>query len=210
MDSGEDTRFSGLLDAEQRHQADPHSFSIPRSDVRRSLAVGDLVKLLFGFGRGDPPSAERMWVEIVDVSDDGYVGRLENTPQAISDLRPGDLVPFRPLHVAATYRVVEGAPSADQFAVVSDRVWMGGEHPTRAIRVSLPDERFSGWVLATDDDPPIPPIDTSGFGPVSHREVTDRYRSFDAIEDEPPDSRWHWNEAELEWQPDADGSRPRA
>lgn len=209
MGGSQSTRFEGLLDAEARHRADPHSFSIPRSEVRRALAVGDLVKLLFGFGGGEVPAAERMWVEVVEVREDGYVGRLENTPEAITDLRRGDLIRFQASHVAATYRVVEDGPTPDQLAIVSDRVWHSGAVPTRAVRMPVPDEQFSGWLVSGEDDPDVPPADLSGFGPVSHDALTRRFRSLDSIEDEPHGTRWRWNDAELEWQPDhADGGGP--
>jgi hypothetical protein len=197
----EDSRFSGLLDAERRHRADPDSFSIPRSDVRRSLAQGDLVKLLFGVGHGDPPPAERMWVEVLEAEAGRYVGRLENEPQVISDLGLGDRVPFGPEHVAATYNQPnETSPTPEHFAIVSDRVWDLGERPARAIRMPPPDPSFSGWVLFGASDSPTLPSDLAGFQPVSHQALTDRYRAFDSIEDEPPSSAWRWDPQGLEWQ----------
>lgn len=201
-DGGEDTRFSGLLDAERLHRDDPDTFSIPRADVRRSLAVGDGVKLIFGYGPGERPPAERMWVQVVEVEDDGYAGRLDNTPHVIGDLAPGDLVRFEPRHVAAIWREVPGAPTADQLAIVSDRVWHDGARPVRAVRGAVPDERFSGWIVFGPGDPPDPPADLAGFGPVSHDDLAGRYRTIDSIEDEPVGSRWRWDDASLEWTAD--------
>lgn len=204
MNDSEDTRFSGLLDAERRHLADPDSFSIPRSDVRSSLQPGDLVKLLFGFGGGDQPPAERMWVEVLEVQDAGYLGRLENQPQAISDLSPGARVSFEPRHVAATYSTTPHAPRPEQSAIVSHRIWRDGDRPTRAVRMPAPDDAFSGWVVFGPSDPPLPPDDLAGFGPVSHQALTDRWRALDSIEDEPPMTRWRWDPSEFEWRRDTD------
>ena len=115
--------FRGLLDAEERHRTDPVSFSIPRSEVRRALRPGTMVKLLFAFGTGDPPPVERMWVEVLGVDGDRYLGRLDNEPRSIEDLKLGDPVRFGPQHVAAIWRDAPHAPRPEQFAVVSTRVW---------------------------------------------------------------------------------------
>lgn len=191
--------FSGLLDAEERHRASPETFSIPRSEVRRHLAPGSLVKLLFGAGEGHPPPAERMWASVLDVAGDRYVGRLENEPVDILDLHLGDLVRFGPEHVAAIHRPTPMDPRPDQFAIVSSRIWRDGSPPARAARMPSPDSAFSGWVLFAAGDPATPPDDLRGFEPVAHAWLTDRYRSFDSIEDEAPGSAWRWDGRQLEW-----------
>jgi hypothetical protein len=168
-----DSRFTGLLDAERRHRSAPDSFSIPRSEVREGLGAGDLAKLLFGFGEGDPPPAERMWVEVVELRDGGYVGRLGNAPQAISDLEPGALIPFGPQHVAAIWRDAEHAPRPEQFAFVSDRVWLHDGRPVRAHRMSPANDSFSGWMVFGPSDVAPPPADLRGFSPVSHQALTE-------------------------------------
>jgi hypothetical protein len=195
----DDARFGGLLDAEIRHRADPHSFSIPRSDVRRALERGDIVKLLFAIGI-EGSAAERMWVEVIEVRQDGYLGRLDNQPQAIVDLALGAEVHFGPQHVAAIFRDSDHAPRDEQFAIVGDAVWRDGSPPTHAARLPLPDDAFSGWVLATADDRSPPPPDLSGYSPVTHAELSSRYRSFDSIEDEPVGTRWWWDSDQLEWR----------
>jgi hypothetical protein len=202
MPDVEDVRFRRLLDAEERHRAAPHSFSIPRSDVRSSLVPGTLAKLLFGFGDDDAPSAERMWVEVLEAGGGRYVGRLENEPRAIADLGVGTRVVFGPEHVAAIVRETGHEPTEGQLAIVSDRIWGGRTPPARAVRIPVPDERFSGWVLAAAIDDLPPPDDLSGYGPVSHGELLTRYRSFDSIEDEAPGTRWRWDDGQLEWRGD--------
>lgn len=100
-----------LLDAEVEHRAAPRTFSIPRRAVRDALVPGDLVKLLFVV---DPPvrsvEVERMWVEVVEAKDGGYVGRLDNDPGYVRDLKADDLLSFRPEHVAA-----RDAPEGDSL-----------------------------------------------------------------------------------------------
>ena len=191
-------RFAGLVDAEERHRAHSTSFSIPRSDLRRALAVGDRVKLLFGMGTGS--STERMWVEVTELADGRYVGRLENEPVAIADLRVGDRVAFGPEHVAAIWREVDNAPTEDQFAIVSSRVWRDRLPPVRAVRTAPPDRSFSGWLVFAANDPVVPDARLSGFEPVTHFALLERHRSFDSIEDEPAGTEWHWDESALEWR----------
>ena len=191
-------RFSGLVDAEERHRENPRTFSIPRSDVRAALAVGDRVKLLFGVGGGS--STERMWVEVTEVVGARYVGRLDNEPVAIVDLRAGDLVEFGPEHVAAIWREVPDAPTQSQFAIVSSRVWRQGQPPVRAARMAPPDPSFSGWLVFAVEDPLMPDERLSGFEPVTHVALLERFRSLDSIEDEPPGTEWRWDEPEVEWR----------
>lgn len=200
--------FSGLLDAEQRHRADPMTFSIPRSDIRRSLEPGSRVKLLFAAGTGDPPPAERMWVEVTQVQRERYVGRLANEPVAIVDLTLGDEVTFGPEHVAAIWRETGHEPSPGQYAIVSSRVWRDGVIPERAIRMETPDPQASGWIVFAAADPGWPPDDLAGFEPVTHAALTDRFRAFDSVEDEPPGTAWRWDHDRSEWVGDAHGATP--
>lgn len=199
MSSQEDARFTRLLDAESQHRADPVSFSIPRSELRRALAPGAIVKLLFGFGNGDPSPAERMWVEVLEVDGARFVGRLDNAPSVISDLKANDRIQFGPEHVAALWREMPFAPRPEQFAVVSRRVWREGARPTRAARMPPPDDQFSGWFLFAAGDPLMPPDDLSGFEPINHHELTSRFRTFDSVEDEPPETEWRWDDEAVEW-----------
>jgi hypothetical protein len=192
--------FTGLLNAEERHRAYPSTFSIPRSDLRRSLTVGSFAKLLFGVGYDDSTSAERMWVEVTEVGANGYVGRLDNDPTLIADLAPDQLVPFGPEHIAAIDRPdLPFAVRTEQFAVVSDQIMEGGKPPVRASRVEVPDEQFSGWFVFADGDPVLPPKDMAGFYPISHYALGEKWRSFESVEDEPPGTEWVWDPATVEW-----------
>jgi hypothetical protein len=202
MDIPEDGRFSGLLDAEVSHRADPWSFSIPRSGVRAALQPGDIVKLLFGVGGGPSRGVERMWVEVVEVGEDGYVGRLDNEPSAIGDLELGAIVRFEPRHVAAIWRDAADGPRPEDLAIVSDRIWDGGATPTLAVRLPGADGGFSGWILSAEGDHDVLPPDLAGYRPVTHEALTGRYRAFDSIEDEPPGTSWRWDPDALEWTDD--------
>lgn len=82
-----------LDNAEERAEEAPRSFFIPPEDLRRSLKVGDEVKLIFHLQREDGEIAvERMWVEVV--ATEPYVGELRNQPQLEGAIAFGDRVPF--------------------------------------------------------------------------------------------------------------------
>jgi hypothetical protein len=140
-----------------------------------------------------------MWVEVVDVAEDGYVGRLDNDPVAISDLAPGSLVHFSPRHVAALWREAPTDPHPEDLVIVSDLIWVQGALPAVAVRLPESGGGFSGWVLLAEGDAEPPPADLAGYSPVSHAALTDRYRAFDSIEDEAPGSSWRWDAEGLEW-----------
>ena len=73
------------------------TFSIPPLEERATLAPGDYAKLVFD-------DAERMWVKVTRVNDDGsYRGVLDNDP-VIVELKPGAKVTFSPQHVCAILR----------------------------------------------------------------------------------------------------------
>jgi hypothetical protein len=202
MTSRDEALFSGLLDAEHEHRVNPMSFSIPRSDVRKSLERGATVKLLFSVGPGVRPSVERMWVEVEEVGGDRYVGRLLNVPEVISDLAVDARITFGPEHIAAIDRRTPHEPLPEQFAVVSERMWRESARPERAARRVSPDAAFSGWFVFGAGDPEVPPADFAGFVPVPHAALTTRYRAFDSIEDEPPGTAWRWDAEAVEWTRD--------
>jgi hypothetical protein len=91
------------------------------------------------------------------------------------------------------------APRPEQFAVVSSRIWRDGASPVRAFRMPKFDDEFSGWFLFAEGDPLIPPDDLAGFEPISHHDLTNRFRSFDSVEDEPTETEWRWDDRALEW-----------
>src|SRR3954469_7553895 len=91
-----------LESATDRHAEAPDTFEIPSGKVRNGLGRGDLAKLLFFLddGRGNA-GVERMWVTVVDVDGDGFIGRLENQPMTRGVIERGEHVRFGPDHVAS-------------------------------------------------------------------------------------------------------------
>jgi hypothetical protein len=74
----------------------PYTFHLPSAAEIAAVAPGDLVKLTI---RSIPPGrewdAERMWVLVQQVDDEGLRGRLENDPSDMPQLRPGAPIAFQ-------------------------------------------------------------------------------------------------------------------
>jgi hypothetical protein len=189
-------KWTGLTDVEAVHREAPRTFSIPRSDQRRSLRPGDVVKLVF---EADRPSdrgftAERMWVEVREVRPDGYVGELSNRPSFLAGLEPGARVTFGPQHVAA----LEVSPSGLDLpyglhARVSPEIARGEGWPMAAIRHPADDPGSSGWEIVAREDP------GGELVPMLVDDLLQQYRVLDTILDEPVGTSWRWYDEAMEY-----------
>ncbi|MGJ3649801.1 hypothetical protein ACLB0R_15195 [Sphingomonas sp. GlSt437] len=94
-----------LEDGEAYHAEAPDTFWIPERHRRDSLQTGDLVKLIFRISVDNDDqnvAIERMWVLVRERTADGYLGVLDNEPDAIAendDFWLGSEVPFSAKHV---------------------------------------------------------------------------------------------------------------
>ena len=94
-----------LEDGEAYHAAAPDTFWIPERHRRDSLQVGDLAKLIFRISvdnAHEKVAVERMWVLVRERTPDGYLGVLDNEPNAIAEndeLWLGCELPFAAKHV---------------------------------------------------------------------------------------------------------------
>ena len=94
-----------LDDGEVYHAEAPKTFWIPERHRRESLGAGDLAKLIFRISvdnADDNVSVERMWVLVLERTPDGYLGVLDNEPDAIAEneeLWLGTELPFSAKHV---------------------------------------------------------------------------------------------------------------
>lgn len=192
-----------LLNAEAAHREHPKTYSIPRRAVRETLAPGDYVKLLF---KVDPPAGtvevERMWIEVVTARGGTYAGRLANKPAYIRNLRPGDLIEFRPEHVAAREAGPDDPLYTDPnaFAVVSRRVWDEDAWPGRLERHEIPDEQFSGWFVLAGDEENEYKADQGNFLPVPQANLFNRFRILDSGLEGPVGTTMIWNDEEAEYR----------
>lgn len=123
-----------LDDAEARSAEAPGSFFIPPAELRRSLKVGDGVKLIFRLERADgETSVERMWVEVAATAP--YVGVLLNTPRLVGVIEAGDQVSFGPEHVCGyAYDVEELGYDPETPCFVLKRVGRADTPPAVLLR----------------------------------------------------------------------------
>lgn len=79
-------------------------FPLPSGELFDSLEKGHKVKLLFESETGTPKriNSEQLWVEILLVHGNQYLGQLEDEPQYIEGLHRGEMVEFREGHVIET------------------------------------------------------------------------------------------------------------
>lgn len=78
----------------------PYTYWLPSSAELAALGPGDMTQLVFQpLQPGRKWGAERMWVTITSGEGDELTGRLDNEPDDIPGLNPGDLVTFRRYHV---------------------------------------------------------------------------------------------------------------
>ena len=106
-----------LSNAEDLNRENPLSFDIPSRDKRGSLEQGDTVKLIFD-------SIERMWVDVTEVTETGYVGLLANIPSGIKTIVWGGEVEFGPEHiieVADRHAPRAVNEMADNLRIVSEK-----------------------------------------------------------------------------------------
>lgn len=72
------------------------TFEIPSKKEIESLKVNDLVKLIFVEENDNPETMpERMWVKIIKINKDNFIGILDNNPYYIESVKYGDEIVFK-------------------------------------------------------------------------------------------------------------------
>jgi hypothetical protein len=141
-----------LADGEALHAAHPRSFFIPPAEDRRTLRVGQEVKLLFKFDLrtvgGQGAYGERMWVRVTDVFEGGaYAGTLANDPTHLAELKFGDPVRFGPASVIAiSYDDSELGYDVSEWALVDQRILADDVAPVLIARRTVPGTDAPAWV----------------------------------------------------------------
>ena len=92
-----------LEDVQAKHQKNPRHFLIPSQEEINQLKMGDQVRLIFVLDTvlENGCRAERMWVELTEIRDGKFKGRLTNQPAYITSVRLGDELDFAREHIAS-------------------------------------------------------------------------------------------------------------
>lgn len=146
-----------LSDAQKLADEYPYTFHKPSPQAVALLRLGDEVKLIFDFESSDPeaPKAERMWVEITEISERKFKGVLDNDPVYISDLKCGDPVSFEEKHITQL-SIDDPVPSKIgkylPRCFVTHRVLYEGAAIGYLYREEPDTEEDSGWRIMCGDE----------------------------------------------------------
>jgi hypothetical protein len=146
-----------LADANELAAEFKYTFYKPSLTTIQKVQIGEVVKLIFRFESEDPeaPAAERMWVLVDEIHDQGrFMGRLNNEPKHIADLKFDDLVEFSPSNIIATEHDDEDnlVEKYIKRCFVSRYVLNDGK-PTGYIYREDPDsEDDSGWRITANEE----------------------------------------------------------
>jgi hypothetical protein len=196
-----------LADGEALHADAPRTFFIPDRAHRESIPVGRFVKLVFVLDEprvveGTPRTAERMWVEVVEVLPHGsYAGTLANDPGIVTELTFGDRLEFRPEHVVAIlYSDEELGYDVSGWAYVDSRVRRDDQPPDYFVFDSPAPGSAPMWFGAIG---PNAPDATMTLGELTDRwpQLADVFRSGAGL--------WQRVEGAAEWRevrPDGGGN----
>ena len=93
-----------LEDAKKLADKFPKKFSKPSKEIITPLEKGHKAKLIFKFNGDDPetPGTEQLWVEILLVQNNKFLGQLEDEPKYIQDLKSGEIIEFEERHIIDT------------------------------------------------------------------------------------------------------------
>lgn len=146
-----------LSDAQQLAESNPYTFHKPSDEAVYLLKPGDQVKLIFEFDSDDPeaPGAERMWVDVTEITGQHFGGTLDNDPVHIQDLLCGDPISFSPKHIIQV-SIDDPVPNkTDQYlprCFVTHRVLYDGLGVGYLYREEPDTEDDSGWRILCGDE----------------------------------------------------------
>ena len=92
-----------LEDVQAKHRKNSRHFLIPSQEEINQLKPGDQVRLIFVLDTvlENGCRAERMWVELNEIRDGKFKGRLTNQPAYITSIQLGDELDFAQEHIAS-------------------------------------------------------------------------------------------------------------
>jgi len=185
-----------IANAEKARDEDPKSFSIPRSDQRRSLRVGASAKILIEARLpGGQILGERPWVKVVEIVGSRYKVVMDNHLAVFPRLNDAELV-IGSENVLAVILPDEYKLPYGQTCLVSNSVWERDEWPSHAIRgAAAQGDAFSGWAVFSVDESARDARLT-----VPCHMLISKFQVLDTILDEPGSSAWKWSASHNEYR----------
>lgn len=182
-----------LANADDLVAESKYTFYQPPREIIEQVAPGEVVKLIFRFESEDPevPAAERMWVLVDEVQNDGHFrGRLNNEPKYIQDLKLDDPVEFDACHIINTEHddddnIVE---RYIKRCFVTKRVLYEGYKVGYLYREEPDDERDSGWRVTSNTETDKYMDDAENIAYVSLGAVLNKDDSFISLLEQPAGS----------------------
>ena len=131
-------------------------YKTPR-DLIAMVKPGEMVKLIFKFESDDPqaPGGERMWVLVDSILSDGkFMGRLNNEPQWITDLKLDDPVTFEAKHIINSVHDDDNnlVERYIKRCFVTNRILERNAPVGYLYREDPDNDRDSGWRFTANDE----------------------------------------------------------
>lgn len=169
-------------------------FKSPRETIAL-VTPGEVVKLIFVFESEDPeaPRAERMWVLVDTIEPNGkFIGRLNNHPSWIKDLKLDDEVTFDATNIINTEHDDDDnlVERYIKRCYVTNRILKDGARVGYLYRETPDNERDSGWRFTANDESDEYMDDSKNTAFVSIGAVLSKDDSFIHLLDSPEGSEF--------------------
>lgn len=204
---GQPEALGGLVVAncETLRDKDVRTFSIPRSDQRRSLKVGASAKILIEAKLpGGQVLGERPWVVVTEVIGSRYKVRLDNHLVIFPPVNDAEFV-VGPENIIAVLLPDDFKLPYGKTCLVSSAVLEQDEWPGQAIKDAAAETgSHSGWRIFSEVE-----IPSAAHLTVPCHVLLAKFQVLDTILDEPGSSAWRWSASHNEFR-SSDGASAKA
>ncbi len=144
-----------IINASKLAKDSPYTFYIPSKKRINNLTIGDFVKIIFKSTKYES-DIERMWVEIININNKDYVGKLVNNPKFI-DIKLGNQVNFQAVDIINIENKDSNLESNKKpdilktFCIVSKSVLIS-HNVGYLYKEDTDDKNDSGWRILTGDE----------------------------------------------------------
>ncbi len=175
--------------AEQKRNADPRFFSIPRLEQRQSRKIGDEVMVFVQSPEplpNDSAVGENVWVKITKKELNLYVGIAEDGLRLFPHLENPELS-FGPECIAGVKLPSTHVLPYMQTCLASKAVSSQDQWPTIACRVSPSSKDDSGWRIFAESESISDATET-----IPVHQLMTKFQMLDSVLDEPDVAKWVW------------------